>query len=321
MLARLLRFVGEAELLGQWLENWIEENQINYKNILFYSFWFDQLAMGVGLLKDHFPDLKLVSRAHGYDIYEERYNPPYWPCRQKALEKLNKLFLASEDARSYMLKKYPKYSSLYETAHLGVQDSGFTSSASQDGVFRIISCSSLVPLKRIDLLIRGINRAAQMRPNQKFIWHHFGDGQIRRSLQKELKLFPQNAEGYLVGYVPIEQIMNYYRENPVDVIVNVSESEGGSPVSIMEALSCSIPAIATAVGGNPEIVSERNGILLNADPSPDDVAEALLKMLDNPEEATRKRAASQTVWQEKYDAARNFDAFAKRLKAIMGVLV
>ena len=92
--------------------------------------------------------------------------------------------------------------------------------------------------------------------------------QFGKSLQEELKLFPQNAEGYLDGYVPIEQIMNYYRENPVDVIVNVSESEGGSPVSIMEALSCGIPAIATAVGGNPEIVSEQNGILLSANPSP-----------------------------------------------------
>ena len=133
-----------------------------------------------------------------------------------------------------------------------------------------------MPLKQIHVLIRGIGRAAQMRPDQKFIWRHFGEGPVRKSLQEELKLFPQNAEGYLDGYVPIEQIMNYYRENPVDVIVNVSEFEGGSPVSIMEALSCGIPAIATAVGGNPEIVSEQNGILLSANPSPDDVAEALL---------------------------------------------
>ena len=138
---------------------------------------------------------------------------------------------------------------------------------------------------------------------------------------RRIEVISSNAEGYFDGYVPIEQIMNYYRENPVDVIVNVSESEGGSPVSIMEALSCGIPAIATAVGGNPEIVSGQNGILLNANPSPDDVAEALLKMLDNPDETTRRRAASRAVWQEKYDAARNFDVFAKRLKAIMGVLV
>ena len=53
MLARLLRFVGEAELLRQWLESWIEENQINYKNTLFYSFWFDQLAMGIGFNPRH----------------------------------------------------------------------------------------------------------------------------------------------------------------------------------------------------------------------------------------------------------------------------
>ena len=320
MLARLIRFVGEAELLKKWLAGWIEEKRIDINNTLFYSFWFDQLAMGVGLLKDRLPELKLVSRAHGYDVYEERYNPPYWPCRQYALTKLDKLFLASDDARNYMLKRYPQHSSLFETAHLGVPDPGFTASPSTDGVFRVISCSSLLWLKRIDLLARGINRAAQLRPEQKFDWHHFGDGPDMGKLRDMLTEFPRNVKGHFDGYIPNEQVIDYYRENPVDVIVNVSESEGGAPVSIMEAASCGIPAIATAIGGNPEIVSERNGMLLSADPSPDEIAEALLRFLDNPEDLIRKREESQAVWLEKYNAERNFDAFANHLKVTMGVL-
>ena len=275
--------------------------------------------MGVGLLKERFPELRLVSRAHGYDIYEERYNPPYWPCRRLALANLDKLFLASDDARNYMLRQYPYHSLLYETAHLGVQDPGFTASASKDGIFRIISCSSIVPLKRIDLLIRGISRAAQLRPEQKFDWRHFGDGPGKGKLQEMVKAFPQNAKGNLDGYMPNEKIMDFYRKNPVDVIVNVSELEGGSPVSIMEAISCGIPAIATAVGGNPEIVSEQNGILLETAPSPDEIADALLELLDNPKNSAMKRKASRVVWQERYNASRNFEAFAMRLKATMGV--
>jgi glycosyltransferase involved in cell wall biosynthesis len=111
--------------------------------------------------------------------------------------------------------------------------------------------------------------------------------------------------------------MEYYRQNPVDVIVNVSESEGGSPVSIMEAVSCGIPAIATMVGGNPEIVSERNGILLRANPSPDEIAEAFFALLDNPEDWRRKREGSRSVWQERYNAEQNFNAFANHLKMLM----
>jgi glycosyltransferase involved in cell wall biosynthesis len=321
MLARLLRFVGEAELLKKWLQSWIQDEKVDVRNSLFYTFWFDQLAMGVGLAKDHFPELNLVSRAHGYDVYEERYHPPYWPCRRQALKNVDKLFLASDDARDYLLNRYPHYSPLFETAHLGVQDPGFVASPSKDGIFRIVSCSSLVALKRIDLLIRGIRHAAELRPEQGFEWRHFGDGPIRRKLLEMLKDLPPNVQGSLDGYLPNEQILAYYRRNPVDVIVNVSESEGGSPVSIMEALSCGIPAIATTVGGNPEIVSQRNGILLSADPSPAEIAQALFILMDDPDELERKREASRAVWHEKYNDARNFDAFANRLKAIMGVFL
>jgi glycosyltransferase involved in cell wall biosynthesis len=319
MLARLLRFVGEAELLRKWLTDWIARRQVQSSNTLFYSFWFDQLAFGVGLLKNRNPGLRLASRAHGYDVYEERYHPAYWPCRRLALIKLDKLFLASEDARSYLLNKYPQHASKYETAHLGVEDPGFIAAPSADGIFRIVSCSSLVALKRIDLLVHGIRCAAELRPQQGFEWRHFGDGPVTGKLEEALRSMPPNVKASLAGYIPNDQIMDYYRNNPVDVIANVSESEGGSPVSIMEAMSCGIPAVATAVGGNPEIVSEQNGILLGAHPSPQEIAEAILFLIDHPEELARKRAASRVVWSEKYNATQNFEVFANRLKSVMGV--
>jgi glycosyltransferase involved in cell wall biosynthesis len=317
MLARLLRFVGEAEMLRNWLANWIAEKP-DTGNTLFYSFWFDQLAFGVGLLKNRNPGLRLASRAHGYDVYEERYHPAYWPCRRVALMKLDKLFLASEDARNYLLNKYPQHASKYETAHLGVQDPGFIAAPSADGIFRIVSCSSLVALKRIDLLVYGIRCAAELRPQQEFEWRHFGDGPVRGKLAEALRSLPPNVKASLAGYIPNDQIMDYYRNNPVDVIANVSESEGGSPVSIMEAMSCGIPAMATAVGGNPEIVSEQNGILLGAHPSPQEIAEAILFLIDHPKELARKRAASRVVWAQRYDATQNFEFFANRLKSVMG---
>ena len=40
----------------------------------------------------------------------------------------------------------------------------------------------------------------------------------------------------------------------IDVFVNASVTEGGSPVAVQEAVSCSIPIIATDAGGNGEIV-------------------------------------------------------------------
>jgi glycosyltransferase involved in cell wall biosynthesis len=74
--------------------------------------------------------------------------------------------------------------------------------------------------------------------------------------------------------------------------------------------------IATNVGGNPEIVLERNGLLLSSSPTPEEVAQALLKLCDNPEIRYRMGKESRRVWQESYNADTNFQDFAERLRMI-----
>ena len=314
---KLILFLGKAELTRSWVSKWIDSNNMDLNHCLFYSYWFDHVAMGLGLIKEKYPQVKVVSRAHGYDIYEERYFPYYWPCRRQALDNLDKLYLASNDGRNYFRDRYPEFYGLFETAHLGVDDPGFISNPSMDHIFRIISCAHIFPLKRVDLLIEGIALAARNKPEQQFEWTHFGDGKQRRALQKLVeKVFPANAKGDLPGYVPNPEILKHYRNSSVDIFVNLSETEGGAPVSIMEASSCGIPIIATNVGGNPEIVFERNGLLLSQNPTREEVAQALLKICDDPELAHEMRIESRRIWEESYNAEVNFCIFAERLKAI-----
>ena len=58
---------------------------------------------------------------------------------------------------------------------------------------------------------------------------------------------------HLFGHLDNNEIFNMYKNNSYDYFITLSESEG-LPVSIMEAISCGIPVIATAVGGITEIV-------------------------------------------------------------------
>jgi colanic acid/amylovoran biosynthesis glycosyltransferase len=277
-LAKLVLFSGRAALVVEWANGWLGNHP---------------------------------------ELYEEEYFPYYWPLRRETLAIMDKLFLASYDGRDYFRNRYPEFNDLFETAHLGTEDPGFISNASTDNVFRIVSCAHILPLKRIDLLCEGIAHAAKVRPEQKFEWHHFGEGKDRQVLQRALTtLFPPNAKGNFHGYVPNRDIMNHYREKPVDVFVNLSTTEGGAPVSIQEAISCGVPVIATNVGGNPDIVSERNGILLSPNPTLEEVADTLLKMVEAPEMAHRMRKESRLVWEESYNADVNFQAFAEKLKAI-----
>lgn len=315
-LVRMARFMVVARLTYDWVMNCLNQNGSECPRV-FYTYWLDSSTLGIGLAKQRYPNIRLVSRVHGYDLYEEHYyNPPYWPFRPTTLAVLEAVFPDSQAGLQYLTQKYPQYSTLYETALLGVRDPDFMTSSSTDGIFRIVSCSMLEPVKRVDLLLEGVLYAARMRPNQRFEWTHMGNGVARSELQESAdRSFPENAKAFFPGYSNKDALMKFYREHPADVFINVSSTEG-TPVSIMEAASCGIPIIATAVGGNPEIVSGKNGILLSSDPTPEEIAESIFAYLDHPEMAGAKRNGSREIWMEHYNAEVNFRAFADRLKSI-----
>ena len=314
---RLISFAVGAQLTRNWVQNWITKNNVGPAECIFYTYWFDQAALGIGLAKQKYPQLRLVSRAHGYDLYEEYYyKPPYWPSRPLALSLVDRLFPDSEAGLRYLKERYPDHATRYETALLGVTDPGFLNRPPANGVFCIVSCSMLEPVKRVDLILAGIKTAALQRPHQRFEWHHIGNGARRAELQEITEeQFPPNAKGYLPGYTGKEALMSFYRDQPADVFINASETEG-TPVAVMEAVSCGIPVIATSVGGNKEIVGNDNGVVLDENPTPQQIADAIFQLMDRPQEAQRKREASRQVWLERYNADTNYSEFAERLKSI-----
>ena len=115
-----------------------------------------------------------------------------------------------------------------------------------------------------------------------------------------------NVEVDLKGQVTHENVLKWFEENPADVFVNVSSSEG-LPVSIMEAFSYGIPAIATAVGGMPEIVTEDCGVLLNPDFEPEELGTVLEEWdLSN----TARRDAALDKQRTEYSSIKNELEFA-----------
>ncbi|GAB1470976.1 glycosyltransferase [Chloroflexota bacterium] len=312
---KLFFFLSRARLTQIWLKAWLKKENVRPSDVICYTYWFIDITTGLGWAKAELPQLRVISRAHGYDLYEELYKP--WPLRQSSISQLDRLFVDSHTGTNYLVEKYPQVKQKYEVALLGVPEPGGVSQSSQDGVLRVASCSTINPIKRVDLLFEGIMAAAKMRSGQKIEWVHYGgDATSRQNLiDRSANELPANAKAYFPGYQTQQHLIQSYLSNPVDVFVNVSFTEG-TPVSIMEAVSCGIPIIATAVGGNVEIVQKRNGFLLGENPTPDEIAKALLKVCDDQEEMLKKRQGSRAVWQERYNETTNFEAFAQALVKI-----
>lgn len=314
-LKRLFFFLSGAQISRQWMLDWLNQEGNLASETLCYTYWFTEVAAGLGWAKSERPTLRLISRAHGYDLYEELYKT--WPLRLNSISSLDALFADSDIGTTYLKRKYPRFKEKYQTALLGVGDPRGVSRASQDETLRLISCSSFHPVKRIDLLFEGAIAAARKRPTQKIEWTHFGGAEEIRNqyAQRALKESPSNLKISFPGYQNQKALIQTYLTIPIDVFLNTSSTEGTS-VAIMEAISCGIPVIATAVGGNVEIVQEKNGLLLSANPTPEEIADALLSVRDNREGWKKKRQGSREVWQERYNETINFEAFAQDLVKI-----
>ena len=310
---RLIHYFGDAIRTEKWVVDFINHNHINLKKTIFYTYWLDETTMGLCLAKKKFPEMKIISRAHGFDIYNERSTYGYIPFRPEIFENLNKVYTASLDGEHYLSQRNPVYKDIFKVELLGINNPGFVTKQSDDSVFRIVSCSAMVPVKRVELLIHGLKKLGNLQREQNFFWVHIGTGPLETTIKKISKTLPENIEYHFLGQIPNKDVISFYKNNPIDILINVSQSEGGNPVSIMEAQSCGIPVIATAVGGNIEIVNEKVGILLNADPTPEEIANAIINFMKNPELIKERKYYSKINYEENYDADKNFQSFAQEL--------
>jgi glycosyltransferase involved in cell wall biosynthesis len=253
------------------------------------------------------PGITAISRMHGWDVYFEASALNYLPYRHFITNNLSAIFAISEKGKAYAARNW-KIENIdkIRVARLGVPEQ--KQYPSQSNKFILVSCSNVIPLKRVELIV---NALAEIK-NTNISWVHFGDGpqlDTIKALAKEL--LPDLIKADFKGRVTNQEIVHWYAENNPSLFINVSTTEG-IPVSIMEAMSFGIPAIATNVGGNSEIVNSDNGYLVEANIVPSELADTIQSFIELPEEKKElKQQVSFETWKNNYNAADNFSRFVK----------
>ena len=235
---------------------------------------------------------KFVSRFHGStDLWEEN-SDNYKPLRHQIIKHLNLSLSISEKGRTFLDTKYP--GGHITVGRLGNRDYGVAKKSS-DGILRVLSCSNIIPLKRVELIFRSLS----VIKNREIEWTHIGTGPLEKRL-KEIVSESCNSsiKVNLVGQVAHDDVMKFYLEHPIDVFVNLSTIEG-IPVTIMEAISFDVPVVATDVGATSEIVNENTGVLLPANPDCSEVAESIIAV-------TEREIHPRLFWSEMYDSKKNY---------------
>ena len=285
--------------------------------IVLYSYWLNPAAAAAALFKKHLKKRYSVpvaayARAHGEgDLYRDGLDRCR-PCLKLLNEELDAVFPISRNGRETLLKDGILR---VETFRLGVKKQA-SFLASGNSVPLVVSCSVINVNKRVEKIAEILSRILR-----EIRWVHFGGGEteqiVRDFCEKHL---PGNVRWELRGWTAHDAILDFYRTEKPDLFLNASRLEG-IPVSIMEAMSCSIPCAATDVGASGEIVADgRNGFLLPVDFDMDETARKISGYLFGDEaEKMRMRKNAYATFEQEYDSAVNYAAFAKRLLSGGGI--
>lgn len=300
--------------------NELESLHIVQDQQLIYTYWHNYKLLGTGLVLDRLErrDIPIVSRIHGYDLYNERARGNRQPFKSAMDSYLSGLFFVSQKGYDYYKETFGFQPHCeYKVARLGVFDPSHITPVSTEFDLSLISVANAIPLKRIHLIIEALAliEAYSVR------WVYFGGGSSLEKLQQlaECKLSEKtNIDYAFKEAVPNREVYDFYLNNEIDAFITTSSTEG-LPVSIMEAFANGVPAIGTAVGGIPEMLhNTENGYLIAENPSVEDIVIALKSMMKVKKTNTFRemKETAYKTWSEMFDAENNFNEFASYLNSL-----
>jgi glycosyltransferase involved in cell wall biosynthesis len=162
----------------------------------------------------------------------------------------------------------------------------------------VVAVGRLKPPKDALTLVRALVRL----PRGSYEARIVGDGPDRPRVEEEIRSLGLTEHVRLAGDrrdVPAQLAA-------ADVFVLSSASEG-MPVSVLEAMAAGLPVVASRVGGVPELVAEGESGLLVDPGEPDELAAALLRLVQDPELRRRLGAAGRARAEQRFDV----DAFRR----------
>lgn len=285
----------------------LNRNKINYKGAIFYSFWFYD-CIYLAMIKRRSRSSTVIVRAHGGDLFEYRVTlQNRILLRHFQLEYIDFLFSVSDAGTNYLQQKYPKHKEKIATSRLGTYNHGLSPFAPNDE-FVIVSCAHIRHQKRVHKIAKTL-----LQCHRRIKWYHIGSENSHPNdpkreeyiYYKELLKKSPNITYIPLGALNNVEVINFYKNNHVDLFVSLSAFEG-VPVSIMEAISFGIPVLSTDVGGCNEIVNEQTGQLIPLNTPTAEIASIIERIASSNINTLEFRRGVRAFWQNNFEIEMNY---------------
>lgn len=212
-----------------------------------------------------------------FSLVFKLFSPYYVEVDKKTIKKADKIITASLACAQDIRKFYRLRDIDLETIPNGVDTSFFIPNdrPKQDKI--VLFVGILGPIKGLNELIQSAFYIKQKHPDVKFVLA--GSGPLENSLRELVHKLGLEDTFKFAGYLQRDALLKYYQNATVCVLP--SWYEGGMSTTLLEAMSCEIPTIATSVGGNLEVVRDGETGLLVPPKNPEMLGQAISKILDN----------------------------------------
>jgi len=199
------------------------------------------------------PDIKTVFVSGGEDFYGfDKYFARY----------IDYMFAVSEDNRKIIKKRYKRK---VKILHNGVNLENFHFSEIErkrirkkykfDDRFVLISIGRVVPLKGFQLVIVALSKLSN-----DYIYVLIGDGEYLEDLRKLAEKKNVMDKILFLGEKQNNELYKYL--SAADVFVQPTIGNEAFGITLLEAMACNLPVIASNNGGMKEIVKNaQNGFL------------------------------------------------------------
>ena len=295
----------DAKTTGKWPGALVDRHEQKYgpsfkaeqraRNALYFAELFAR--NGVDHFHVHFANraahtaifLKEISQipfsvtAHGQDFMKDLGNDDLLREICAAAE-----FVAAETdySRELLCQRCPDSTGKIYRVYNGIDLEFFplTSLSTADPVPRIVSVGRLVAFKGFEHLIDACGEVA--RGGLDFTCEIIGDGPLRDDLQAKIDTLKLSPRVKLLGSLSQGAVIEKLRAADIFALASVTDSQGASdvfPTVIIEAMAAARPVVSTRLAGIPELVAHGETGLLVAPDDTSALAQALEKLIRNPE--------------------------------------
>ncbi len=174
---------------------------------------------------------------------------------------------------------------------------------------QIIFLGRLAQNKGVDFLVKAMPKVLEKLPNTKLLI--CGEGEEKSHLERLIKKFGIESSIEWHGRLTFEQLVEYYYTSTVFVMSSISRLEAFGIVQL-EAMACSTAVVCTDIPGPNAVMDKDKSGLIARPRDPDSLAEAIIKVLSDPERAREMGRHGRRLVETKY----NWDTIADQILAI-----